>query len=62
MLPDDIKKEILTEGINKEITTEKQISMTDDDLETQKVETNEIKPYVIMKNQDNRTNFVKKVE
>lgn len=62
VLPEGFNKEILTEGINKEVSTEKQISITDDDLETQKVETNEIKPYVIMKNQDNRANFVKKVE
>jgi hypothetical protein len=56
--------QVLPEGMNKKNSNEKLISISNDDSDTQKVETNEIKsvPSVIMQNYDERKNFVKKVE
>ncbi|XP_022171049.1 uncharacterized protein LOC111034237 isoform X2 [Myzus persicae] len=54
--------QVLPEEMNKKMSNEKLISISNDDSETQKVETNEIKPVpsVTMQNFDDRKNFVKK--
>ena len=58
--------QVLPEGMNKKISNEKLISISNDDLETEKVETNEIKPNPSDTMQanvnDDRKNFIKKVE
>jgi hypothetical protein len=57
-------KEIQVLPQEKQISNKKQTSITNNDSETQKVETNEIKsvPSVTMQDYDDRKNFVKKVE
>lgn len=58
--------QVLPEGMNKKISNEKLISISNDDLETEKVETNEIKPNPSVSMEanvnDDRKNFIKKVE
>ncbi|KAL5240393.1 hypothetical protein ACI65C_007803 [Semiaphis heraclei] len=54
--------QVLPGGKDKQISDEKQISITKDDSETHKIETNEIKPApsVTKQNYDDRKNLVKK--
>ncbi|XP_060834835.1 uncharacterized protein LOC132917877 isoform X1 [Rhopalosiphum padi] len=56
--------QVLPEGMNKKISNEKLISISNDDLETEKVETNEIKPNPSVSMEanvnDDRKNFIKK--
>jgi len=58
--------QVLPEGMNKKISNEKLISISNDDLETEKVETNEIRPNpsdtMEANVNDDRKNFIKKVE
>jgi len=58
--------QVLPEGMDKKISNEKLISISNDDLETEKVETNEIKPNpsgtMETNVNDDRKNFIKKVE